>query len=184
MRDGVINIKSFEDLNVGNVAIVYDEYSHDYILHRVLIESAEKEMGYITDTNPFGLVYYGTDLDEELWGDEYITVVTEGNFQSIAYPHIASLHNGITLYKTLSHEALEIIEDVLVATIESKIDIKLPSSTEQTGEPEDGEFHLIIYDNSYKENGCELLVLKWLEDCEDTEYLIEIMQELYPKEVL
>lgn len=73
----------FESLNIGDVAIVYDEYSHDYVLHKVLIECIEKDEDYITDTNPFGLVYYGTDLDEAEWGDEYITVVTESNFQEV-----------------------------------------------------------------------------------------------------
>lgn len=72
--------KFFTDIKVGDVVIVCDEYSHDYLEHRIEVESVECDKEYITETNPKGLHYFGKDLDEEEWGDDYITHITENNF--------------------------------------------------------------------------------------------------------
>lgn len=72
--------KDFLDIQVGDKVIVYDEYSHDYNGHILQINSVEYDKEYVTETNPKGMVFYGTDLEEEEWGDDYITVVHEGNF--------------------------------------------------------------------------------------------------------
>lgn len=49
----------------------------------------------------------------------------------------------------------------------------------ENGEPDFyGEFKLIIKDNSYKPHGYELLILKWVEDYEDTGYMIETLKSI------
>lgn len=76
-----------------------------------------------------------------------------------------------TLSNKLNNEELLLIDTVLSAYAHGKIDIDLPSN-------EDGGFDLVVKDPSYKVNGFELLILKWYEDYENTEYLIECLEEL------
>ena len=72
--------KNFLDIKVGDKVVVWDEYSHDYAEHILKVDSIEYEKEWITETNPKGMHCYGTDLEEEEWGDDYITHVTESNF--------------------------------------------------------------------------------------------------------
>lgn len=76
-------MRTFKDIKVGDIVIVYDEYSHDYNEHIIEVESIEYDKENVTEDNPDGMVCYGTDLEEE-WGDDYTTVVTVRNFVSIA----------------------------------------------------------------------------------------------------
>lgn len=74
-------MKRYTDIQVGDKVICFDEYSHDYIEHLLLVESCEQDKEYITDTNPEGLVFYGKDLTyPEDETDDYITLVTEANY--------------------------------------------------------------------------------------------------------
>ena len=77
-------MRTFKDIKVGDIVIAYDEYSHDYNEHTIQIDSIEYDKENVTEDNPDGMICYGTDLEEEEWGDDYITVVTIGNFVSIA----------------------------------------------------------------------------------------------------
>lgn len=73
--------KGFLDIKVGDVVIAYDENtSHDYLEHIIKITSIEYEKDYVTETNPNGMHCYGDDLEEEEWGDDYLTHVNEVNF--------------------------------------------------------------------------------------------------------
>ena len=88
--NGLLNAKSFLDIKVGDIVIVYDEYSHDYSEHRLKVNSIEFDDELINGTvNPKGMRCYGTDLDywneetQDYDGDDYITIVTEGNFVRI-----------------------------------------------------------------------------------------------------
>ena len=72
--------KNFLDIEIGDAVVVYDEYSHDYNEHILLVDAIEYDKEYITESNPKGMVCYGADLDMEEWGDDYITQVHEGNF--------------------------------------------------------------------------------------------------------
>lgn len=72
--------KNFLDIKVGDKVIVSDEYSHDYVEHILKIDSIEYDKEYVTETNLKGMHCFGTDLQEDEWGDEYITQVHEGNF--------------------------------------------------------------------------------------------------------
>ena len=47
---------------------------------KIAIESIEYDKENVTEDNPDGMICYGTDLEEEAWGDDYITVVTINNF--------------------------------------------------------------------------------------------------------
>ena len=70
---GYILEKTFADIKNGDKVICYDEYSHDYAEHELLVSSIECEDGH--------LVAYGKDLTfPEDETDDYITKVTAGNF--------------------------------------------------------------------------------------------------------
>ena len=74
-------MNNFLNLKVGDIVVAYDDYSsHDYNEHIIKIDSVERDKENATPTNPDGITYYGTDFEEEKWGDDYLTVVTEGNF--------------------------------------------------------------------------------------------------------
>ena len=79
--------KSFLDIQVGDIIIVYDEYGHNYEEHYFKVESIEYDKENINEkTNPKGMRCYGIDLDcwnEDLNcydSDNYISVVSETNF--------------------------------------------------------------------------------------------------------
>ena len=72
--------KGFLDIKVGDNVIVFDEYSHDYTEHILEVTGIEYDSEFATETNSKGMHCYGTDLEEEEWGDDYITQVHEGNF--------------------------------------------------------------------------------------------------------
>ena len=83
-------MKTFKDIKVGDIVIVYNEYSHDYEEHKIKIDSIEYSKEYINKKyNPKGIRFYGIDLslwDKEIQdyiNDDYISVVTEGNFVCI-----------------------------------------------------------------------------------------------------
>ena len=70
----------FFELKEGDVVLAYDEYSREGELHRVRINSVEYDKENSCEENPKGMTCYGDDLDEEEWGDDYVTVVTHSNF--------------------------------------------------------------------------------------------------------
>lgn len=70
------------------------------------------------------------------------------------------------LYDALSLEALKVIDSILEAHFDGLIDVKEPRL--ENGDPDfDGEFELIINDETYESKGPELLILKWVNDYED-----------------
>ena len=72
--------KNFLNIKVGDKVIVRDEYSHDYTEHILKVDEIEYDEDFITETNPRGMHCFGTDTQENEWGDDYITQVHEGNF--------------------------------------------------------------------------------------------------------
>jgi len=79
--------RGFLDIKIGDKVVCYDEYSHDYIEHLLVIDSFEDDEEYATETNPLGRRFWGTDQDYinedgefEDGDDNYITIVDEGNF--------------------------------------------------------------------------------------------------------
>jgi hypothetical protein len=76
--------EKFLEIEVGDKVVVVDECSHDYTEHLLEIENIEYDKANITETNPEGMICFGKDLDQEEWGDDYITQVTESNFERFA----------------------------------------------------------------------------------------------------
>ena len=76
--------KGYLDIKIGDIVVAYDEYSRDLNVHFLKVESIEEDKEYVTKTNPNGRVLYGTDMEEEGWEDDYITMVHEGSFIRIA----------------------------------------------------------------------------------------------------
>ena len=79
--------RGFLDIKIGDKVVCYDEYSHDYIEHLLVIDNFEDDEEYATETNPLGRRFWGTDQDYinedgefEDGDDNYITIVDEGNF--------------------------------------------------------------------------------------------------------
>ena len=89
------NKKEFFDLAEGDVVIAVDEYAHDYIEHRVRIDSVEYDDENVCEDNPSGMVCHGRDLDEGDWGDDYVTVVTPANFIRKADIKVIELENNM-----------------------------------------------------------------------------------------
>jgi hypothetical protein len=81
------NLNVFTEIKVGDRVKCYDEYTHDYNEHEVIVTNIDYESEYATETNPKGMICYGDDVDKEYWGDEYIETVTESNFTRIMRTH-------------------------------------------------------------------------------------------------
>lgn len=91
------------------------------------------------------------------------------------YKEIEHTADKDMLYKYLVEAELDTIETVLRAYSEGKIDIIEPR---KNGEPDfDGEFELIINDCDYQETGFEMPILKWINDWESTDYIIELFSD-------
>lgn len=92
------------------------------------------------------------------------------------YKEIEHTADKDMLYKYLVEAELDTIETVLRAYSEGKIDIIEPR--DENGEPDfDGEFELIINDENYVETGFEAPILKWINDWESTDYIIELFSD-------
>lgn len=61
---------SFEEIEVGDVVVVFDDAAHDYTEHKILVQSIENTSE--------GTLCYGEDLTDDT--DNCITVVNELNF--------------------------------------------------------------------------------------------------------
>lgn len=91
------------------------------------------------------------------------------------FKNIENVSDKKSLYESLSENSLEIIDSVLEAYNKGEIDIIIPRTDDD--EPDfDGEFTLNIVDDTYIETGWELLILKWVNDYEYTDYLIECFE--------
>lgn len=92
-----------------------------------------------------------------------------------SYRNIYGCKDKRYLFESLSREELETVENILKA-YGGKIDLDIPRDA-YTGEIDfEGEFKLIIEDESYEEVGIEVTVLKWYESLEDTSYMIDVVQ--------
>lgn len=80
------------------------------------------------------------------------------------------------LYDNLNESELEIIENILQAELDGKIG--LPENRfDENGNVDFELLEIVVYDESYIQNGYELLVLKWIHDYEDIGYLVECIHE-------
>ena len=80
------------------------------------------------------------------------------------------------LYSYLVEPELDIIETILRAYKEGKIDIIEPR--DENGEPDfDGTFELIINDCNHQKTGYEMPILKWINDWETTDYIVGLFAD-------
>lgn len=92
------------------------------------------------------------------------------------YPHLFNTRDFDILKKALFPAGLHIIDNILNAYYADKIDIEVVRNAD--GQIEfDKSGGLIINDENYVPNGFESLVIKWVEDMEDTGYMVECFGE-------
>ena len=96
------------------------------------------------------------------------------------FKNIKDCADGELLLSKLTKKALQDIEHVLDAY--EKGDIDFISPRDEYGNPDTGDYELVINNKNYKENGTELLVMKWVESHESTEYLLDYFTDttIYP----
>ena len=83
------------------------------------------------------------------------------------------------LYDNLNEEGLTVIDNILEAYWNGKIDIIAPHFEDDEEQEVDfcGDFKVIINDKSYVETGFEELIMRWINDWEDTGYMVEYMKD-------
>ena len=94
------------------------------------------------------------------------------------YPRIDETRDKQYLYDNLPEKQLCMIEDVLNAYGQGRIDIEIPRYEDDGTVDFCGEFEIIINDSSYVCNGFEIMIIKWIEDFEDTGYMVECLQDI------
>ena len=77
--------KNFLNLQIGDVVVAANIYSHDYTHYTIKITSIEYDEDFITETNPQGMHCYGECLDDVSNFDDYITNVDEANYSHFCY---------------------------------------------------------------------------------------------------
>ena len=80
------------------------------------------------------------------------------------------------LFDNLNENSLKEIDRILEAYWNNQIDILVPGR--DTGDYDLSNSELIVKDKGYRENGFELLVIKWIEDWEDTGYLVDCFKDM------
>lgn len=117
-----------------------------------------QELYYISQKRGFKMPEF-QDFDKKL--DE--------NF----FARIRMTKDATLLFRSLPETTLNIIEHVLKGFFKEQIMLDEPYTSD--GEPDyDGTFDIIIKDKDYVLNGCELPVLLWINDHEDTHWLIDL----------
>ena len=92
------------------------------------------------------------------------------------YYQISRCRDKDRLFRELTDKQLNILESVLDAYVSSKIDFVDPE-TNSVNPAYDGVYELVINDCNYQGNGCELFIMKWAEDRESTDNLIDYLEE-------
>lgn len=101
----------------------------------------------------------------------------------VCYPYLTNTRDGEYIKGALNPQGLRTIEDILGAYGKDRIDIEVVRDENDQIEF-DKSGSLIIKDESYVETGFESLVIKWVEDMEDTGYLVECFDEYARDKVL
>lgn len=90
-------------------------------------------------------------------------------------PRVANTRDYEILRKHLTVDSLQLIDDILKAAGNGRIDLQIPR--ELDGNIDFANIGFIVKDISYEETGFEKLVLKWYDDFENTDYLIGVFEE-------
>lgn len=80
------------------------------------------------------------------------------------------------LFRSLNKQGLNMVEGILGAYSEGKIDLFIPRDSETEEVNFDDEFDLIVNEQTYTPIGIEETVLKWYEGFEDGGYMIETVE--------
>lgn len=92
------------------------------------------------------------------------------------YKNVEMCRDRDYLFENLNENALKELDRILEAYYNEQIDICVPG--QETGEHDLINAELIVNDTSYMESGFELLAIKWVEDWEDTGYLVECFENI------
>ena len=111
----------------------------------------------------------GTVVNKEIIKDEQ-------DMGIMRFPYTNNTRDWELIRSNLNAQGLQIIEDVLAAYNNDKIDIEVVLN-ENNQIDFDKSGSLVVKDKNYVETGFESLVIKWVEDMEDTGYLIECFDE-------
>lgn len=90
--------------------------------------------------------------------------------------HIEQCRDKQYLYEHLNESELQLIEDILQAESYGKISLS-EVQYDGNGNFDFDTLDIIIHDETYVQNGYELLVLKWINDFEDTGFLTECIHK-------
>lgn len=122
--------------------------------------------------------YYNGDLDD----DDFDTAIT--STQSVKeYPIIDGCADKEYLYSNLSNRELALIEGILSAYTQGRIDLHIDRYDDGTVKF-DGDHELVVNDSSYKSVGIEIPVIMWYESFEDTGYLVDVVRDYGSKPIV
>lgn len=114
--------------------------------------------------------YYNGDLDD----DDFDTAITSAKSVK-KYPIIDGCADKEYLYSNLSNRELALIEGILSAYTQGKIDLYIDRYDDGTVKF-DGDHELVVNDSSYRSVGIEIPVIMWYESFEDTGYLVDVVR--------
>lgn len=98
------------------------------------------------------------------------------DFFDVLFPNISMTADANMLYETLEYDTLFKINEILGAHFKNKIDIIEPRFDDDTPNFE-GAFEIVYIDENYVPCGFEKLILKWVNDYECTDYLIDCLRK-------
>ena len=136
----------FLDIRPGDTVLVRDTESHDGCRHRIKVNDKDFDAEFATATNPAGVRYYGDDLDEDDWGDDFITVVDEDGFIRVLGTFDLLADDIIDKCARLPKD-----EDTIIDRFGINSDLTLHIHKDCDFNPDTGEFNLVSV--STEQNG-------------------------------
>lgn len=144
-----------------------------------VVDGAHEPMGETTaaDYNDFAELLVGCqwcieEFERDREREQNIALSVDNN----SFLYVLNTRDFESLKSHLSLDSLKVIDNILDAYYHNKIDINIPPDGNGNFNFEDVSFS--IRDFAYKETGFELLVLKWIENMEDTGYLIDCFEDV------
>ncbi len=146
-----------------------------------MIEIIECLLQYIEEQNYGDKNIVGEILESlNISHEELQTLYDENEGKKNKYFNLSETADFEYLKNHLTNKELAILEGVITAYIENRIDINIVRDENQEI-IWDKSFGLIVRDPAYKEIGIETVAIKWYESFEDTGYLIDCCCDLKEK---
>lgn len=180
MPDGKYHIYVYVDKSVRHIkdGVTPDDFYYVIEPNRV-IDGAMEPMGdtATADYNDFAELLVGCswcleEFERDLEREKEI-VVAEASKELL---YVSNTMDFKILKSHLNIDSLRLIDNIYRDYAKDRIDLDVPR--DENGNFNFEDVKLLIKDISYEETGCEKLVLKWLEDMEDTGYLIECFEDI------